>query len=91
MTVIIPSMTGELEASPRPVETAADDPVRRLVAAWLLGFQSAATRRNSGCFRTWPGQFPGGVQLIPAINDPLRAYLPGVVPRTRVKWRLRCD
>ena len=48
MTVIIPSMTGELEASPRPVETAADDPVRRLVAAWLLGFQSAATRRNSG-------------------------------------------
>ena len=29
-----------------PIEAAADNPVRRLVAAWLLGYQSPATRRN---------------------------------------------
>jgi integrase/recombinase XerD len=44
-TVIIPSMTGELEVIPGPAAAAADDPVRRLVAAWLLGYQSPATRR----------------------------------------------
>ena len=44
-TVIIPSMTGELEVIPGLAAAAADDPVRRLVAAWLLGYQSPATRR----------------------------------------------
>ena len=39
-------MAGELEAIPGPVEAAAGDPVHRLVAAWLLGYQSPATRRN---------------------------------------------
>ena len=40
-------MTGDLELGPGPLPAAADDddPVRRLVAAWLLGYASPATRR----------------------------------------------
>ena len=46
MTVIVPPMTSELEAAPGPVEAATGDPGQHLVAAWLLGYQSPANRRN---------------------------------------------
>ena len=36
----------DLEPVPGPLPAVPDDPVRRLVAAWLLGFGSAHTRRN---------------------------------------------
>ena len=45
MTVIIPSMTADLEPAPAPLPAVNDDPVRRLVAAWLLGYASPSTRR----------------------------------------------
>jgi len=40
--VIIPSVTAEPEP-PAPLPAADDDPVRRLVAAWVLGYASPAT------------------------------------------------
>ena len=36
----------ELEPAPAPLPAVDDDPVRRLVAAWLLGYASPATRRS---------------------------------------------
>ena len=38
----------DLEAIPGPVPAPGDDQIRRLVAAWLLGYESHATRRNYG-------------------------------------------
>jgi site-specific recombinase XerD len=37
----------EIEVRPDTLPAARDDPIRRLVAAWLLGFKSKATWRNS--------------------------------------------
>ena len=39
-------MTADLEVIPGPLPASAGDPVRRLVAAWLLGYASPATRRS---------------------------------------------
>jgi hypothetical protein len=36
-------MTGDLVSGPLPAID--DDPVRRMAAAWLLGYKSPATRR----------------------------------------------
>ena len=33
---------------PGPLPTVGEDPVQRLVAAWLLGYESRATRGNNG-------------------------------------------
>ena len=41
-------MTAELEVTPGSLPAAGDDSIRRLVAAWLLGYESPATRRNYG-------------------------------------------
>jgi len=38
-------MTAEPVPAPAPLPAAGDDPVWRLVAAWLLGYASPATRR----------------------------------------------
>lgn len=38
-------MAGDLELVPSPLPIGVTDPVRRLVAAWLLGYASTATRR----------------------------------------------
>jgi len=38
----------EIEVRPDTLPAARDDPIRRLVAAWLLGFKSKATWRNYG-------------------------------------------
>lgn len=38
-------MTADLEAIPGPLPAVDSDLVRRLVAAWLLGYASPATRR----------------------------------------------
>jgi site-specific recombinase XerD len=46
MPIIIPSMTGDLELAPGSLPVLGDDRVWRLVAAWLLGYESKATRRN---------------------------------------------
>jgi hypothetical protein len=46
MPFIIPSMAGDLEVVPGPVPALAEDRIRRLAAAWLLGYESRATRRN---------------------------------------------
>ena len=43
MPVIIPTVTAEPVPAPAPLPAVEDDPVRRLVAAWLLGYQSPAT------------------------------------------------
>ena len=45
-TIIIPSMTGDLELAPGSLPVPDDDRVWRLAAAWLLGYESNATRRN---------------------------------------------
>ena len=42
------AVAADLEVSPASVPTAGSDSVRRLVAAWLLGYQSPATRRLAG-------------------------------------------
>lgn len=39
-------MTGDLKATAGSLPASGTDPVRRLVAAWLLGYESQATRRN---------------------------------------------
>jgi integrase/recombinase XerD len=41
-------VTADLELIPGPRPAAAGDRIRRLVAAWLLGYESQATRRNYG-------------------------------------------
>lgn len=47
-------MTAELEPAPAPLPAVDDDPVRRLVAAWLLGYASPATRRAyAGDMTAW--------------------------------------
>jgi integrase/recombinase XerD len=38
----------EIEVRAESLPAAGDDPIRRLVAGWLLGYESAATRRNYG-------------------------------------------
>jgi hypothetical protein len=48
MTVISPSVAGDIEVRPDTLPAAGDDSMRRLVAAWLLGYESRATRRNYG-------------------------------------------
>lgn len=61
MTVDIEVRAGSLPASGK-------DPIRRLVAAWLLGYESRATRRNYGLDLTAWLEFCGSVGL-----DPLAA------------------
>jgi hypothetical protein len=39
-------MTAELEAVPGLALAVGSDQIRRLVAAWLIGYESKATRRN---------------------------------------------
>jgi integrase/recombinase XerD len=41
-------VTAELEVLTGPLPAVGGDPVRRLVAAWLLGYESRATRRSYG-------------------------------------------
>jgi len=49
-------VTAELEAQPDPTPATSDGPIWRLVAAWLLGYESQATRRNYGLDLTaWLG------------------------------------
>jgi integrase/recombinase XerD len=38
----------DIEVTAGALPAAGDDPIRRLVAAWLLGYESPATRRNYG-------------------------------------------
>jgi integrase/recombinase XerD len=42
----IPPMTGDVEVMPGSLAATSGDPVHRSVAAWLLGYESQATRRN---------------------------------------------
>ena len=92
MTVIIPSMASELEAAPGPVEAAGGDPVRRLVASWLLGYQSPATRRSYALDMTaWLG-FCGdrGIDPLTARRVHLDAWArvmqsAGAAPRTAAR------
>jgi integrase/recombinase XerD len=46
MPIIMLSVTGDLQVVPGSLLTVLDDQLRRLVAAWLLGYESKATRRN---------------------------------------------
>jgi integrase/recombinase XerD len=71
--VIIPSVTAELEVIPGTLPAVDEDPIRRLVAAWLLGYESRATRRNYGLdLAAWLG-FCGSIGL-----DPLTARRPHI-------------
>lgn len=54
--ISIPSMTGDVQVTPGSFPAVGDDRLARLVAAWLLGYESQATRRNYGLDLTgWLG------------------------------------
>jgi len=69
-------VAGELEVIPGTITAGAGDPVRRLVAAWLLGYESAATRRNYALDMTaWLGFCAGhGVDPLTARRAHLDAW-----------------
>jgi hypothetical protein len=48
MTVILPPCERGYRGHGGSLPAAGDDPIRRLVAAWLLGYESPATRRSYG-------------------------------------------